>query len=47
MIDPEKFHDAFFRWTGTVAEKIEGVVAIDGKTVRRSRGQKADARPMW
>lgn len=37
MIDPEKFHDAFFRWTGAVAGKIEGVVAIDGKTVRRSR----------
>ena len=37
MIDPEKFHDAFFRWTGAVAGKIEGVVAIDGKTVPRSR----------
>ena len=37
MIAPEKLHDAFFRWTGAVAGKIEGVVAIDGKTVRRSR----------
>ena len=37
MIAPEKLHDAFFRWTGAVAGKIEGVVAIDGKTVPRSR----------
>lgn len=37
MIALEKFHDAFFRWTGAVAGKIEGVVAIDGKTVPRSR----------
>ena len=45
MIDLEKFHDAFFRWTGTVAEKIEGVVAIDGKTVRRSRDGAKGRRP--
>ena len=45
MTDPEKFHDAFFRWTGTVAEKIEGIVAIDGKTVRRSRDGAKGRRP--
>ena len=45
---PEKFHDAFFRCTGTAAEKIEGVVAIDGKTVRRSRMmQKGTRRLLW
>lgn len=27
----------FFRWTRAVARKLEGVVAIDGKTVSRSR----------
>ena len=45
MIDPEKFHDAFFRWTGAAAGKIEGVVAIDGKTVRRSRDDAKGNRP--
>ncbi len=45
MIDPEKFHDAFFRWTEAVAGKIEGVVAIDGKTVRRSRDDAKGNRP--
>lgn len=45
MMDPEKFHDAFFRWTGAVAGKIQGVVAIDGKTVRRSRDDAKENRP--
>ena len=46
MMDPKKFHDAFFRWTGAVAGKIEGVVAIDGKTVRRSRDNSKENRPI-
>ena len=28
MIDPNRFHDAFFQWTKASAGKIEGVVAI-------------------
>ena len=46
MMDPKKFHDAFFRWTGAVAGKIEGVVAIDGKTVRRSRDNSKENHPI-
>ena len=46
MMDPKKFHDAFFRWTGAVAGKIEGVVAIDGKNVRRSRDNSKENRPI-
>ena len=46
MLDSEMFHDAFFRWTGAVAGKIEGVVAIDGKTVRRSRDESKEKRPI-
>lgn len=37
MIDPEQFHKAFIDWVRAVTEKIEGVVAIDGKTIRRSK----------
>ncbi len=44
MIDPHKFHDAFLRWTCEITGKVKGVVAIDGKTVRRSRGHTADSR---
>ena len=45
MLEPDKFHDAFFRWTGSVAGKIEGVVAIDGKTIRRSKDEAKGNRP--
>ena len=37
-IDPKQFHEAFFRWTEAISGKIEGVVAIDGKTICGSRG---------
>lgn len=46
MMDPEKFHEAFFRWTGAVAGKTEGIVAIDGKSIRRSRDETGGKRPV-
>ena len=46
MIGPEKFHDAFFRWISAVSGKIKGVVAIDGKTARRSREEAGDIKPI-
>ena len=35
-LDPEGFRDCFVAWTASLARHIEGVVAIDGKTLRRS-----------
>ena len=46
MIEPKKFHDAFYEWTKCVAGTVSGVVAIDGKTVRRSKDNAADRRPI-
>lgn len=46
MIDPEKFHEAFFQWTRAIAGTVSGVVAIDGKTVRRSRDDAGGQRPI-
>lgn len=46
MIEPEKFHDAFFRWAGAVSGKVKGVVAIDGKTARRSREEAGNIKPI-
>lgn len=46
MVDPEKFHNAFFRWAGAVAGKAKGVVAIDGKTARRSREEAGGIKPI-
>lgn len=35
-INPEEFERCFFEWVGALTETIEGVIAIDGKTLRRS-----------
>ena len=35
-IDPKRFEECFLNWVRGVTEKITGVVAIDGKTLRRS-----------
>ena len=36
LILPEEFSKCFITWTQALAQKIEGVVAIDGKSLRRS-----------
>jgi predicted transposase YbfD/YdcC len=36
-IAPDQFQKAFLRWLGCINKKIKGVIAIDGKTLRRSR----------
>lgn len=36
LLDPKAFQDAFRQWVGLIQGKIEGVVAIDGKTARGS-----------
>ena len=46
MIDPKKFHDAFFRWASAVSGKVKSVVAIDGKTAGRSREEAGDIKPI-
>jgi predicted transposase YbfD/YdcC len=44
-LDPQQFEQCFLSWVQSLNEKISGVVAIDGKTLRRShdraRGKKA------
>jgi len=35
-INPEEFEKSFFLWVGSLTEHVSGVVAIDGKTLRRS-----------
>src|SRR5262249_27065754 len=44
-LDPVQFEAGFCEWVQSLSEQIEGVVAIDGKTLRRShdkaKGKKA------
>lgn len=35
-IEPEQFHDSFFTFTQQFNTVLEGVIAIDGKTIRNS-----------
>ncbi len=35
-IDPNQFEQCFLKWVQNLHEKITGVIAIDGKTLRRS-----------
>ena len=36
VLDPDQMVEAFTKWTSELSEHIQGVVALDGKTVRRS-----------
>lgn len=36
-IDPQEFQNAFLRWLRGLREDLQGVIAIDGKTLRGSR----------
>jgi len=42
-IDPKQFHDAFIEWVQLICDRVSGVVAVDGKTARRTKcaGKKA------
>jgi len=36
LLDPQAFQDAFRQWVGIIQGKVEGIIALDGKTARRS-----------
>ena len=47
LIDPDAFEDCFTRWAQSLTRKVEReVVAIDGKTVRRSGSRRHDHSPL-
>ena len=46
MLDPEAFRQWFLEFMGQFAEGIQGVVALDGKTLRRSYDRAAGQSPL-
>src|SRR5215471_10613542 len=46
LIDPEQFEASFFQWVQGLTEAVHGVIAIDGKTLRRSHDQQADKKAL-
>ncbi|WNK19134.1 ISAs1 family transposase [Halomonas piscis] len=45
-LDPAAFHDHFLSFMSRFAEQVEGVVAVDGKTLRRSYDRAAAKSPL-
>jgi len=45
-IDPNAFHQAFYEWVQMILSELNGVIAIDGKTVRRSREESSQTKPI-
>src|SRR5258708_17530573 len=41
LIDPKQFEASFFQWVQGISKTVTGVIAIDGKTLRRSHDQRA------
>jgi predicted transposase YbfD/YdcC len=41
-LDPKQFEACFLNWTKSVAGVLKGVIALDGKTLRGSRGVSSD-----
>lgn len=39
LLDPQQFQQAFQSWVAAIQGRVRGVVAIDGKTIRRSHDQ--------
>jgi predicted transposase YbfD/YdcC len=40
-IDPKQFEASFFQWVQGISKTVKGVIAIDGKTLRRSHDHAA------
>ncbi len=41
LLDPKQFEASFLQWVQGISKTVKGVVAIDGKTLRRSHDQSA------
>jgi predicted transposase YbfD/YdcC len=39
LLDPKQFEASFFQWVAGIAQSVKGVIAVDGKTLRRSHDE--------
>src|SRR5215472_10305759 len=46
LIDPKQFEASFVQWVQGISRTVKGVVAIDGKTLRRSHDRTAGKKPL-
>jgi predicted transposase YbfD/YdcC len=45
-LDPKEFSNCIVEWTKSLSEKLKGVIAIDGKTLRRSYQEASKKNPL-
>jgi hypothetical protein len=45
-IDPKQFEASFLEWVQGISKTVKGVIAIDGKTLRRSHDEGAGKKPL-
>lgn len=36
LLDPKNFNECFMQWVRTIAATVEGIISLDGKTLRNS-----------
>jgi len=46
LIDPKQFEASFVQWVQGISQTVKGVIAIDGKTLRRSHDHAADKKAL-
>lgn len=46
LIDPKQFEASFVQWVQGISQTVKGVVAIDGKTLRRSHDHTAEKKAL-
>jgi predicted transposase YbfD/YdcC len=46
LINPQEFEQCFFDWVNGLTGTVSGVIAIDGKTLRRSHDKAAGKKPL-
>jgi hypothetical protein len=46
LIDPKQFEARFVQWVQGISQTVKGVIAIDGKTLRRSHDRTAGKKPL-
>jgi predicted transposase YbfD/YdcC len=46
LLDPKQFEASFVQWVQGISQTVKGVIAIDGKTLRRSHDQESEKKAL-
>jgi predicted transposase YbfD/YdcC len=46
LIDPKQFEASFVQWVQGISQRVKGVIAIDGKTLRRSHDRESEKKAL-